>query len=88
MGKKLDSQFCVDFYTCEREFMATNLALDDLLIEEARLIGNHKTKRQAVTAALEEYVRWRRQLRILEPAEGIAFDAGAEAGTVERGDGV
>ena len=37
--------------------MATNLALDDRLIEEARRAGGHKTKKDAVNAALDEYVR-------------------------------
>jgi Arc/MetJ family transcription regulator len=37
--------------------MATNLALDDQLIEEAVRLGKHKTKREAVTAALEYYVK-------------------------------
>ena len=46
--------------------MATNLALDDRLIEQARRIGGHKTKKDAVTAALEEYVQRRAQLEILE----------------------
>jgi hypothetical protein len=46
--------------------MATNLALDDQLIEEARRAGEHKTKKEAVTAALDEYVRKRKQMRILE----------------------
>lgn len=46
--------------------MATNLALDDALIREAQEIGNHKTKKEAVTAALEEYVQRRKQLRILD----------------------
>lgn len=41
--------------------MATNLAIDDKLIEEARRIGGHSTKKEAVTAALDEYVRRRRQ---------------------------
>ena len=36
--------------------MATNLALDDRLIEEAQAAGGHKTKKEAVTAALKEYV--------------------------------
>jgi Arc/MetJ family transcription regulator len=36
--------------------MPTNLALDDALIDEARRIGNHKTKKEAVTAALDEYI--------------------------------
>ena len=42
--------------------MATNLALDDKLIEAARKLGGHKTKKDAVTAALEEYIaRGKRQ---------------------------
>lgn len=45
--------------------MATNLALDDHLIEEARKVGKHKTKREAVTAALREYIKMRRRLGIL-----------------------
>jgi len=46
--------------------MATNLALDDRLIEEAVRVGGHKTKKEAVTAALAEYVRARRRDRILQ----------------------
>lgn len=45
--------------------MATNLALDDRLIEEAVRVGGHKSKKAAVTAALTEYVRSRRRQRIL-----------------------
>jgi Arc/MetJ family transcription regulator len=45
--------------------MATNLALDDALIEEARRSGGHKTKKEAVTAALDEYVQRRKQQKIL-----------------------
>jgi Arc/MetJ family transcription regulator len=54
--------------------MPTNLAIDDRLIDEARAIGGHKTKKQAVTAALEEYIKRRKQLRILELADQIAYD--------------
>jgi Arc/MetJ family transcription regulator len=46
--------------------MATNLAIDDRLIEEARRIGRHKTKKEAVTAALDEYIRRRKQQEILK----------------------
>ena len=54
--------------------MATNLGLDDKLIDEARKIGKHRTKKEAVTAALEEYVRRRRQLGILRLAGTIEYD--------------
>ena len=43
--------------------MPTNLAIDDRLIEEARQIGHHGTKKEAVTAALDEYIRRRKQIR-------------------------
>ena len=51
---------------CKNIHMPTNLALDDRLIEDARRAGSHKSKKEAVTAALEEYVRKRQQMRILE----------------------
>jgi NAD(P)H-dependent flavin oxidoreductase YrpB (nitropropane dioxygenase family) len=54
--------------------MATNLGLDDALIEQARKAGGHKTKKEAVTKALEEYVRHRRQLRILKSFGTVDFD--------------
>jgi Arc/MetJ family transcription regulator len=54
--------------------MATNLALDDALIREAQEIGNHKTKKEAVTAALKEYIQRRKQLRILDLVGTIEYD--------------
>ena len=54
--------------------MATNLGLDDKLIDEARKIGKHRTKKEAVTAALHEYIQHRKQLRILDLMGTIDFD--------------
>jgi len=54
--------------------MATNLALDDALIEEARRTGGHKTKREAVTAALDEYIRLRKQQQIIRQFGTIDFE--------------
>ncbi|MDE2888283.1 MAG: type II toxin-antitoxin system VapB family antitoxin [Gemmatimonadota bacterium] len=54
--------------------MATNLALDDALIEEARRIGGHRTKKAVVNEALEEYVQRRRQLQILGLFNTIDYD--------------
>ena len=45
--------------------MATNLAIDEKMINEAKRLGCHKTKRAAVNAALEEYVNRRKQKKIL-----------------------
>lgn len=53
--------------------MATNLAIDDRLIEDAKRIGGHKTKKEAVTAALSEYVRRREQLKILDLAGKLEY---------------
>jgi Arc/MetJ family transcription regulator len=55
--------------------MATNLALDDRLIEAARRTGKHTTKKEAVTAALDEYVKRRRQLRLLKRFGTIEYAA-------------
>ena len=54
--------------------MATNLDLDDKLINEVRRLGKYKTKRAAVNAALEEFVRNRRRLRLLELVGKIDYD--------------
>ncbi|HKW19042.1 MAG TPA: type II toxin-antitoxin system VapB family antitoxin [Terriglobales bacterium] len=54
--------------------MATNLAIDDALIEEARLTGGHKTKKEAVTAALDEYIRHRKQQKIIQRFGTLDFD--------------
>jgi Bacterial antitoxin of type II TA system, VapB len=56
--------------------MATNLALDDRLIEEARSVGGHKTKKDAVTAALAEYIQRRKQMRITKLFGTIEYEPG------------
>ena len=45
--------------------MPTNLAIDDRLITEAQKLGRHRTKKGAVTAALDEYIQRRKQQEIL-----------------------
>ena len=54
--------------------MPTNLAIDDRLLEEAQKIGGHRTKRETVTAALNEYIRRRKQQEILELFGKIDYD--------------
>jgi len=46
--------------------MATNLALDDKLVEEAKRLGKHRTKREAVNEAIAEYVARRRRRKALD----------------------
>lgn len=54
--------------------MATNLAIEDKLIEEAKKIGKHKTKKAAVTEALKEYIQRRKQMKIFDLAGQIDYD--------------
>ena len=53
--------------------MPTNLDIDDKLIEEARKIGGHRTKKATVIEALEEYILHRKQLRILRLFSKIEY---------------
>jgi len=62
------------FFVCNNPHMATNLAIDDRLIEEARRSGKHKTKKEAVTTALQEYIQRHRQQRILADFGTVDFD--------------
>jgi Arc/MetJ family transcription regulator len=59
---------------CVSCLMATNLDLDDRLVEEARRVGRHKTKREAVTAALDEYIAHRKQLQLLRLFGTVEYD--------------
>ena len=54
--------------------MPTNLAIDDRLISEAVKLGHHRSKKDAVNAALDEYVRRRKQLAILDLIGKIEYD--------------
>ena len=54
--------------------MATNLALDDKLIIQAQKVGRHKTKKEAVTAALKKYISLKKQLEIVDLFGTIDFD--------------
>jgi Arc/MetJ family transcription regulator len=67
--------------------MATNLALDDRLIAQAVKIGQHKTKREAVNAALEEYVKSRKRLGILDMFGKVDFRADWDYKAARRRDG-
>jgi hypothetical protein len=46
--------------------MATNLSLDPDLIDRALKVSGERTKKAAVTRALEEFIARRRQKRIVE----------------------
>ena len=53
--------------------MATNLAIDDVLLERARRVGKLRTKKETVTQALTEFIQRRRQRKILKALGTIEF---------------
>lgn len=54
--------------------MATNLAINDHLINEAKDLGKHRTKKEAVTVALQEYIQRKKQLEIFHIFNTIKYD--------------
>ena len=46
--------------------MATNLSIDPRLLDEALRLSGEKTKKAAVTKALEEFIARRRQRRLVK----------------------
>lgn len=54
--------------------MPTNLAIDDVLLDEALVLGGYRTKRETVNAALCEFIRRRKQLKAVEAFGTIEFD--------------
>ena len=51
---------------CQTRHMATNLKLDERLLEKAFGLSGRKTKREAVNDALTEFVQRRERLGVLE----------------------
>ena len=56
--------------------MATNLSIDPELIERALEVSGERTKKAAVTKALQEFVARRRKKRLLELMGKLEWDAG------------
>ena len=54
--------------------MATNLAIDDRLLEQAREVSGLRTKKAVVTQALVEYIQKRQQSKVLELFGTIDYD--------------
>jgi Arc/MetJ family transcription regulator len=56
--------------------MATNLSIDPDLIQRALEVSGERTKKAAVTKALEEFILRRRQKRLLELLGALEWDEG------------
>jgi len=54
--------------------MASNLAIDDALLEKALEIGGYKSKKDTVNAALEEFIKRRNTKELLDLFGTIEYD--------------
>lgn len=55
--------------------MATNLAIDPDLLDRALEVSGERTKKAAVTRALQEFIARREQRRVLELMGKLEWDA-------------
>ena len=55
--------------------MATNLAIDQRLLEEALKAGGHKSKKDTVNEALKEYIMRRKRRDILSLFGKVEIDS-------------
>jgi hypothetical protein len=58
--------------------MATNLSLDPDLLERALAVSGQRTKKAAVTLALEEFIARRRQRRVLDLMGKLEWDTACD----------
>lgn len=54
--------------------MATNLAIDENLLNRAKKLGKHRTKKETVNIALTEYIKKFEQAKILKALGTIDYD--------------
>jgi len=59
---------------CHDSRLATRLAIDDRLLDEAHAISGLKTKTETLNQALREYIQRRKQLEILKLSGKVDFD--------------
>jgi len=56
--------------------MATNLSIDPDLLDRALEVSGERTKKAAVTRALQEFIARRQQKRLLDLMGKLEWDAG------------
>lgn len=54
--------------------MATNLGIDDILLNTALKIGGLKSKKDTVNAALDEYIRRRKAKELIDIFDTIEYE--------------
>jgi hypothetical protein len=55
--------------------MATNLAIDPALLERALAVSGERTKKAAVTMALQEFIARREQRRVVDLLGKLEWDS-------------
>ena len=60
---------------CGASHMATNLSIDPELIERALEVSGERTKKAAVTKALQEFIARRRQKQLLDLVGKLEWDS-------------
>ena len=61
---------------CGVSHMATNLSIDPDLLDRALTVSGERTKKAAVTKALQEFIARRRQKRLLDLMGQLEWDEG------------
>ncbi|EQD32631.1 hypothetical protein B1A_19400 [mine drainage metagenome] len=59
---------------CKETHMATNLAIDPNLLDRALEVSGERTKKAAVTKALQEFIARRQQRRVLDLMGKLEWD--------------
>lgn len=59
---------------CNLSHMATNLSIDPELLDRALEVSGERTKKAAVTRALQEFIARREQKRVLELFAQLEWD--------------
>ena len=58
--------------------MPTNLHIDSDLLDQAKRLGHHRTKRETVDEALREYIQYRKRVQAVDAFGTIDFDPAYE----------
>jgi len=61
---------------CRGPHIATNLSIDPDLLDRALAVSGERTKKAAVTKALQEFIARRRQKRLLDLMGQLEWDEG------------
>ena len=63
---------------CKEIHMATNLSIDPDLLDRALAVSGERTKKAAVTKALQEFIARRRQKSLLDLMGKLEWDEGLD----------